>query len=414
MWPRARFVTARSVADAAGQPATGRQLLILGNPDEAEIGLAAQMLDAGDLPRWALVCLGGEASDLAESVPPEDWNVALLARVFRSTLLQHELLRENLQLRGDLKTIARRVSHDARTPLGCIQTLCELIQHAPPADAAALGESSRRHPQLHGEINLLIDRVSSLVRASLDPLPPSVFAMGTVVEAALRQLQTEVAGSAKKIRQPAHWPEAEGIMEWTELIWWNLIRNALAHGHRAGAIQLGWTRDNGSVRFWVSSPGAVPAESFPAPVAPAFTSFTSSPRPASACRWSSASLRCRAASAAMRRATTIAPCFSSRCAAPRRRRKRALRRVPQRWPGAIRPKLVSEAGALLAGDAKLSLSTSAFRTRPACKASTHRGGPPEKERTPGSGRNLAFIIGPPQPAGRVLQTRRPYVTARKD
>ena len=34
-----------------------------------------------------------------------------------------------------------------------------------------------------------------------------------------------------RIRQPAQWPEAEGVaQQWTETVWWNLIRNALMHG----------------------------------------------------------------------------------------------------------------------------------------------------------------------------------------
>ena len=262
VWPHARFVTAASVAEASRQPATGRQLLVLGEPDEAAVGLAAQTLDASDLPRWALVCLGTEDSDLAETVPPADWNAALLARVFRATLLQHELLRENLQLRGDLKTIARRVAHDARTPLGCIQTVGELIRGAPPANQAALLESLALIDTSTAELNLLVDRVSALVRATLDPLPPAIFPMGPAVESALRQLPPEQEAAARQIRQPAAWPEAEGVATWTETVWWNLIRNALMHGGE-GPVQLGWTRENATIRFWVSSAGALPPDAFP-------------------------------------------------------------------------------------------------------------------------------------------------------
>lgn len=261
-WPHAKLTTAASVAEAMRLPAASRHLLVLGEPDEATVGLAAQSLDAGELPRWALVCLGPEASDLAETVPPEDWNTALLARVFRATFLQHELLRENLQLRGDLKTIARRVSHDARTPLGVIQTVCDLIKGLPPADQAALHETLGLIGNSTTELNLLVDRVSALVRATLDPLPATVFAMGPAVESALRQLPPEQVAALSRIRQPASWPEAEGVPVWTEAIWWNLIRNALMHGGE-GPVQLGWTRDNGAIRFWVSSPGALPPESFP-------------------------------------------------------------------------------------------------------------------------------------------------------
>jgi signal transduction histidine kinase len=260
VWPNATLTTANSVVEANRLAPLSRQLLVLGDPDEAAVGLAAQSLDAGDLPRWALVCLSSVPSDLAETVPPEDWNSALLARVFRATFLQHELLRENLELRGDLKTIARRVAHDARTPIGCIQTVCELIRGIPPSDRTALLESLELIGSSTTEINLLVDRVSSLVRASLDPLPSSVFPMGPAVESALRQLPALPDDGLARIRQPAQWPDAEGVPAWVESIWWNLIRNALMHGAE-GPVHLGWTRENGGIRFWVSSPGAIAPES---------------------------------------------------------------------------------------------------------------------------------------------------------
>jgi signal transduction histidine kinase len=259
VWPHAAIATARSVAEAAREAGGGTQLLVLGGADEADAGLAAQTLDGADLPRWAVVCLGGGAADVAETVDPADWNVPFLARVFRSTVLQHDLLRENLQLRGDLKTIARRIVHDARTPLGCIHTVCELLRDLPPENADSLRESTDIVRASTAEMSRLIDRVSFMIRASIDPVPPVAFAMGPVVDGALRQLQTELEGTAKKVRQPAQWPEAEGVPAWTETIWTNLIHNAVVHGARTGTIQLGWTRSEGFIRFWVSSPGLVPA-----------------------------------------------------------------------------------------------------------------------------------------------------------
>jgi hypothetical protein len=106
-FPHVELRQTDSLADALASPGSGRELLILGGNDEHEGGLASQALDAGDLPRWAVVHLSREPSDLFESVPPEDWNVRQLARIFRSAAMQHDLLCENLRLRGDLKTIAR-------------------------------------------------------------------------------------------------------------------------------------------------------------------------------------------------------------------------------------------------------------------------------------------------------------------
>src|SRR5436190_368296 len=81
-FPHATIRPAASVADALRQPPATRELLVLGGTDEEQGGLASQALDAGDLPRWAVVHLGREPSDLFETVPPEDWNVRLLSRIF--------------------------------------------------------------------------------------------------------------------------------------------------------------------------------------------------------------------------------------------------------------------------------------------------------------------------------------------
>jgi signal transduction histidine kinase len=256
-FPHAAIRPAASVGEALREPAAERELLVLAGPDETESGLASQALDAGDLPRWAVVHLGAEPSDLFETVPPEDWNPRQLARIFRSALMQHDLLRENLRLRGDLKTVARRVTHDIRTPLGCIFTVCEALKAPgaalPPEEATAAIRDSAN------ELSQLTDRVSLLLKATLDPVPPLNVAMGPLVAQVLAELPPEFERRAQRIRQPAEWPDALGVQAWLAFIWGQLIQNALRHGQRTGNIQLGWTREDRAIRFWVSSPGAVPA-----------------------------------------------------------------------------------------------------------------------------------------------------------
>jgi signal transduction histidine kinase len=257
--PHAIVRPAANVTEALREPAGGRELLVLAGGDEQEGGRASQALADGDLPRWAVVHLGREPSDLFETVPPEDWNARQLGRIFRSALMQHDLLRENLRLRGDLKTVARRVTHDLRTPLGCILTVCEALKD--PAQggltAAEMVDAVRTSAE---EISKLTDQVSLVLKATLDPVPPLVVRMGPVVAQVLTELPADLARRAQRVRQPAEWPDAIGVPAWLEFMWGQLIHNALRHGSRAGAVQLGWERDGNEVRFWVSSGGAVPPE----------------------------------------------------------------------------------------------------------------------------------------------------------
>ncbi|MGA2030108.1 MAG: hypothetical protein ABSG87_08555, partial [Verrucomicrobiota bacterium] len=51
-----------------------------------------------------------------------------LAQDAAREVTREELLQENARLRGDLLTVAVRVSHDLRTPLGGIVNTGELLQ----------------------------------------------------------------------------------------------------------------------------------------------------------------------------------------------------------------------------------------------------------------------------------------------
>ena len=256
-FPHSTVRPAASVAEALRSPAGGRELLVLGGVGEEEDGLASQALDAGDLPRWAVVHLGREGSDLFETVSPEDWNVRQLTRIFRAALMQHDLLRENLRLRGDLKTVARRVTHDLRTPLSCILTVCEALKdQSPGALSPAEGVQAVRDSAL--ELSQLTEQVSLVLKATLDPVPPAVLTMAPLVAQALVELPPELAKGTQRIRQPDDWPAAVGVPAWVEFIWGQLIRNALRHGARTGLVQLGWKRETRAIRFWISSPGVVP------------------------------------------------------------------------------------------------------------------------------------------------------------
>src|SRR5262245_9229945 len=101
-FPGAEFAEASSVAEALRvSPPNLRQLLLLGSVPEAEVAAAVQAVDTDELPRWGVVVLGAKNSPLAECVPIEECDGLYLARIFRAALLQHDLLRENLRLRGD-------------------------------------------------------------------------------------------------------------------------------------------------------------------------------------------------------------------------------------------------------------------------------------------------------------------------
>lgn len=237
-------------------PGDAPTMLVLTEPGEAVLAEATQAADASGWPRWAVVVLGRESSEVAEILPPEGWQPATLARLFRSVGLQHELLRENLRLRGDLKAVARRINHELRTPIGCIHTSSDLLDEMSVGQDAMLGNIAEIFRQSSREISAIIDRVSFLLRASSEPVVPVATDMGAVMLQVFRQLQEEIRTAGAVVRQPDTWPEIMGVSPWLQVIWWNLLRNALQHGGPASQVRLTWLRENDLYRFAVVDQGA--------------------------------------------------------------------------------------------------------------------------------------------------------------
>jgi signal transduction histidine kinase len=266
---------ARAAAEKAVKIAFPKEKIhTVNEPDEIEthanegclvvVGSAEAVADltskSGGSLGCAVVVMGVDRSDLAETVPPEEWNPPLLARVFRSALLEQELLRENARLRGDLKTVARRVSHDLRTPLGCIYTTSGVFKELPPGDQESILSMAGIIKESSGEISQIIDRVSFVLKASADPIAPSRVDMGGVVASVLTQLASELEKANVQIALPSSWPEASGVTTWLQVVWSNLLRNAFQHSGTSAGIAIAWTQVNEGYRFSVIDQGQGVAE----------------------------------------------------------------------------------------------------------------------------------------------------------
>jgi K+-sensing histidine kinase KdpD len=160
-----------------------------------------------------------------------------------------------------LMTIAHRISHDLRTPLGSIsmtaEMLKELLQDGAPVAASAVTPIF----DSTDESIKLIERVSFLVKASIKPLPPEPVAMGDVIHLVLDKLNRKLVKNGASISQPDSWPEVEGVSAWLRVIWLNLLLNSLQFGGHAVKLELGWKMAKDEVRFWVvDNAGGVPLE----------------------------------------------------------------------------------------------------------------------------------------------------------
>jgi K+-sensing histidine kinase KdpD len=170
-------------------------------------------------------------------------------------MLPEELLRENARLRGDLLTVARRISHDLRTPLGGIamgnEMVKEILEEKGVASAAIIAPIFDSTESL----SKMIDRVSFILKASAIHRPLTRVKMEAAVFNTLQRLEYRILKSGVQIIEPASWPEVVGVAAWLEEVWWNLLTNALQHGKKTTKIELGWRKEEHEFRFWVKDDG---------------------------------------------------------------------------------------------------------------------------------------------------------------
>jgi signal transduction histidine kinase len=168
---------------------------------------------------------------------------------------QEQLLWENARLRNDLLTIAVRISHDLRTPLGGIvntgELLKEILVEKEPA-AATVTDSLFTSVD---EMSKLIGQIRVITKASADPRPKERVNMAEIVSGVLQRLESRILKISATVTGPGSWPEVKGVADWLEFIWWNLVANALQHAGEKPQIDLNWHRGKDEFRFQVCDNG---------------------------------------------------------------------------------------------------------------------------------------------------------------
>ncbi|WP_237702436.1 sensor histidine kinase [Opitutus terrae] len=257
-------VAVRSYARLADVPpdaaVDGAGLLALCDPDAATLREALAAKDHAALPRWAVLVLGAmpdTETDGTLAVAREEWAPAVLAHAMRGALALHRCRREHAQLCGDVATFGSRIAHDLRTPLGGVMTttemLHEILMESDP-DNAALTQ-----PILDSADGLvkLIERMSFLAKAIASREPPQRVDMGVPFWNAFQQLESRLLATHTPLTYPQEWPAVHGHSTWLQVVWRELIANAVQHGSPGAPIEAGWNPVAGGFRFWVQDHGRV-------------------------------------------------------------------------------------------------------------------------------------------------------------
>lgn len=264
-----RSVTSLDEAARAGESDEGAFLLALCQPARELVQQAVDAVDADALPRWSVVVFGRTdvpRPDLP-TVPPEDWNVAVVFHVFRAALALHTLRRQRARLRGDLASFGSRIAHDLRTPLGGIMTTAEMLQEILADEHPA--EAPHLAPILESAEGMakLIERVSFFAKATVSTEPPQRCDMGTAFWNAFQGIERRLLNSGATLQQPSRWPTVSAHPAWLETVWRNLLVNAVQHSEPGTRLEAGWAEDGDHLRFWLHNnhraPTANPPQFFP-------------------------------------------------------------------------------------------------------------------------------------------------------
>jgi signal transduction histidine kinase len=248
-FPSAAVTEVSDLAAALVRPIpAGRELLLIAEAGEAELRQAREQSDAAALPRWGVLAFG------QEGVPAVGWQADTLASLLVEAAARHGADRENVRLKGDLLTMARRVSHDLRTPLGGIIATVDMLAETVPSGPAL----TKPVFSSIDEITRLITRTSLLLRAVAEPATPQPVAMGSLISEVIFRLSRLIGTANATINQPVAWPEVTAVPGWVELVWTNLLQNALQHGGTSPVVYLGWEEIPGAWQFYVRDQGPGP------------------------------------------------------------------------------------------------------------------------------------------------------------
>ena len=256
-FPRAIVKTASTVEDAiASNPIADTDLLVLPRPSPAEVDKAMEVVDQDGLPRWAIVVVDSNPVPPGiEVIAHEEWAGPVTSHAFRSAISQHILRRDLARARGDLAAIGVKLAHDLRTQVASILATAELskelLQEVEPSQTELYQPIFESVDSL-GE---LIERMSFITKVSANGTLKSPCKMEEAVKGAISRLNREVAQKNASIIQPAAWPEVIASQPCLEIIWVNLIGNALNHAGENPRIELGWKKDKNEYRFWIRDYG---------------------------------------------------------------------------------------------------------------------------------------------------------------
>ncbi|MGC1719148.1 MAG: protoglobin domain-containing protein [Isosphaeraceae bacterium] len=180
----------------------------------------------------------------------------------RSTELLRTALRLLAKSNVELKEFADLASHDLKTPLATVASLCEefLDEFGPqvPAEGRGLIEAARSKTLKLGR---MIDELLEISEAGAQTSHRVPVATRPLLDEVLERLRPEIEGRSIQISVPDHLPEVHAHPGRLSEVFYHVLSNAVKFlDKEAGTIRLGVEAANGEHIFCISDNGSGIAE----------------------------------------------------------------------------------------------------------------------------------------------------------
>ena len=258
-FPEALVTRTDELSELLKNPAASApELLVLLAPAAGDTDRAVAALDARGGPRWAVVaCVPGapDAESHLVHVSADDWTEPMLQLAYVTSARLHALHTANARLRGDLRTVSRRLGHDLRSPLNCISTTSEAMLDVDESADSPRSMLARTIADSVDEVVKMFERINVILKATTNPPPRQSVIMEEIVWGALQRLESRMLKAGVTVTKPPEWPVVEGVPAWFDIIWSNLLTNSVQHAGPNARIELGWEKLPDGHRFWLRDSG---------------------------------------------------------------------------------------------------------------------------------------------------------------
>jgi signal transduction histidine kinase len=173
---------------------------------------------------------------------------------------------------AELEAYGHTVAHDLKNPLATILCLCQVIvAHLSDLKAEETLQYVQFMEQEGKKAVTIIDDLLLLSAVRKGEIRVNQIDMLQIMTQVKGRLALMIEEYQAELITPESWPQAYGYAPWVEQVWLNYLSNALKYGGRPPKVEVGATKIEGAVRFWVRDNGVgIPLEA----QAALFTEFT--------------------------------------------------------------------------------------------------------------------------------------------